>query len=239
MPGSISAIREELREHADPERAANTQRYFKTGPGEYGEGDILIGVRVPDSRRVVRANRGLPLADCLELLAGEVHEERFVALLLMVQLYADSPDDRGEIYDAYLANTDRINNWDLVDTSCRDIVGLHLLGRSREPLYELAGSEDVWERRIAIISTSAFIREGDLDDTLAITELLIDDDHDLIHKACGWMLREAGKRDRDRLVSFLEAHAPVMPRTMLRYAIERFEPTERRRLMDIPRAEAG
>ncbi len=235
MSGRVSAIREELHAIAEPDRVPGLLRFFKTGPGEYGEGDVFIGVRVPGCRRVARANRGLPLADCLALLASEVHEERLVALLLMVQLYADEPAARQEVYDAYLASTGRIDNWDLVDVSCRDIVGLHLLERSREPLYELAGSADLWERRIAIVATSAFIRVGELDDTFALSAALIGDRHDLIHKACGWMLREAGKVDEPRLVAFLEAHAPAMPRTMLRYAIERLSDDERRRLMAIPR----
>ncbi len=234
MASAISAIREELRELAEPDRVGDLQRFFKTGPGEYGEGDVFIGVRVPACRRVVKAHRGLPLADCLELLGSEVHEERLVALLLMVQLYADSPGDRRAIFDAYLAATTRINNWDLVDVSSRDIVGVHLLERSRRPLYRLANSDNPWERRIAIVSTYAFIRDGDLDETFAISEALLGDEHDLTHKACGWMLREAGKRDAGRLTRFIETHAAVMPRTMLRYAIERFDATERRRLLDLP-----
>ncbi len=236
MADPIPAIREELRRLAEPDRVPDLQRFFKTGPGEYGDGDVFIGVRVPACRQVVRANRGLPLAACLELLESEVHEERLVALLLMVQLYADSPEDREAVYGAYLANTAQIDNWDLVDASSRDIVGAHLLERSREPLYRLASSRDLWERRIAIVSTSAFIRVGDLDDTFGITEALLGDDHDLLHKACGWMLREAGKRDPARLTRFIETHAAVMPRTMLRYAIERFDPAERRRLIDLPLA---
>ena len=189
---------------------------------------------MPGCRRVARANRDLPLADCLALLASGIHEDRLVALLLMVQLYADEPAARQDVFDAYLASTDRIDNWDLVDVSCRDIVGLHLLERPRDPLYELAGSADLWERRIAIVSTGAFIRAGELDDTFALSERLLGDEHDLIHKACGWMLREAGKVDEPRLVDFLEAHAPAMPRTMLRYAIELLGDGERRRLMAVP-----
>ena len=181
----IETIRKEIKRLADPEKAKILQRFFKTGAGEYGEGDVFIGVRVPACRRVVRVNRGLPLADCLALLESEIHEERLVALLLMVQLYADSPTARDGVYDAYLANTGWINNWDLVDASSRDIVGIHLLDRPRAPLYALAASEDLWERRIAIVSTYAFIREGDLDDTFTISEVLLGDAHDLMHKACG------------------------------------------------------
>jgi 3-methyladenine DNA glycosylase AlkD len=233
VAASVSAIRAELREVADPDRATHTLRYFKTGPGEYGEGDAFIGVRVPDCRAVVRANRDLPLTGALELLGSEIHEERLVALLLMVVRYGRHPQERRDVYRAYLANTDRINNWDLVDASCRDIVGVHLLARPRTRLYELAHSDSLWERRIAIVSTSAFIREDDLDDTFAICRLLLRDREDLIHKACGWMLREAGKRDERRMVAFIEQLAPEMPRTMLRYAIERLPKGERQRLMAI------
>lgn len=207
------------------------QRFFKTGVGEYGEGDVLIGVRVPGCRRVARAHRDLSLDGAVELLASAVHEERLVALLIMVERYRRDPASHESVYDSYLANTGRIDNWDLVDVSCRDIVGLHLLERSRAPLRELAGSGSVWERRIAIVSTYAFIREGQLDDTFAIAELLLDDRHDLIHKATGWMLREAGKRDEPRLIAWLDEQAATMPRTMLRYAIERLGEPDRRRLM--------
>lgn len=238
MADELSAIREELRDAAEPDRVADLQRFFKTGPGGYGEGDTFIGVRVPACRRVVRAHRGLPLDDCLRLLESPVHEERLVGLLLMVHLFESDPERRRDVYDAYLAHTGRIDNWDLVDLSCPRIVGTFLLDRSRRPLYRLARSELIWERRIAIVSTMALIAAGELDDTFAISERLLDDDHDLIHKACGWMLREAGKRDEERLVAFVGEHAPVMPRVMLRYAIERLDPKTRARLMAIPRATA-
>ncbi len=237
MADELSAIREELREAAEPDRVPDLQRFFKTGPGGYGEGDTFIGVRVPACRRVVRAHRGLSLPGSLRLLESPIHEERLVALLLMVDLFESDPGSRRDVYEAYLASTGRIDNWDLVDASCPRIVGTYLLDRSRRPLYGLARSRSLWERRIAIISTLALIGAGDLDDTFAISERLLGDDHDLIHKACGWMLREAGKRDEERLVAFLGEHAPAMPRTMLRYAIERLDPATRARLMAIPRAD--
>ncbi|MFN8113330.1 MAG: DNA alkylation repair protein [Solirubrobacterales bacterium] len=236
MADELSAIREELREVAEPDRVPDLQRFFQTGPGGYGEGDVFIGVRVPACRRVVRAHRGLPRPDCLRLLESPIHEERLVALLLLVHLYESDPKQRRAVYEAYLASTDRIDNWDLVDASCPRIVGARLLDRSRRPLYGLARSESLWERRIAIVSTLALIAAGDLDDTFAISEQLLGDRQDLIHKACGWMLREAGKRDEARLVAFIEENAPAMPRTMLRYAIERFAPDVRARLMAIPRS---
>ncbi len=236
MADELSAIRDELRAVAEPERVPILQKFFQTGPGGYGEGDTFIGVRVPACRRVVRSHRGLPLPDCLRLLASPIHEERLAALLLMVDLFETDERQRQAIYDAYLESTDRIDNWDLVDTSCPGIVGAHLLDRPRRPLYELAVSESLWERRIAIVSTLTLIRAGDLDDTFALSERLLGDREDLIHKACGWMLREAGKRDEPRLVRHLERQAAAMPRTMLRYAIERLDPATRTRLMAIPRA---
>ncbi|MCB0876607.1 MAG: DNA alkylation repair protein [Solirubrobacterales bacterium] len=235
MAGEVSAIREELRAAAEPDRVPDLQRFFRTGPGGYGEGDVFIGVRVPACRRIARRHRGLPLADCLRLLRSEVHEERLVALVLLVDRFESGPEHRREVYDAYLASTSCIDNWDLVDVSCPRIVGAYLLDRQRDPLYRLAGSGSVWERRIAIVSTQALIRAGELDDTFALSERLLGDSHDLIHKACGWMLREAGKRDPDRLVRFVTEHAPAMPRTMLRYAIERLDLPTRERLMAIPR----
>jgi 3-methyladenine DNA glycosylase AlkD len=235
MADDVSAIREELRDAAEPDRVPGLQRFFRTGPGEYGEGDVFIGVRVPACRRIARRHRGLPLADCLRLLQSEIHEERLVALVLMVDLFESDPEHRREVYDAYLASTRRIDNWDLVDVSCPRIVGAHLLERPRDPLYRLAASPSLWDRRIAIVSTQMLIRAGELDDTDALAERLLGDRHDLIHKACGWMLREAGKRDTDRLVAFVEDHAAVMPRTMLRYAIERLDADTRARLMAIPR----
>jgi 3-methyladenine DNA glycosylase AlkD len=221
-----------LERHATQHDAVFLQGYFKTGPGEYGEGDVFIGVRVPQVRSVAKAFRGMALAEALELLKSPIHEIRLLGLLIMVQRYEKGTDaDRAAVYEAYLSSTDRINNWDLVDLSSHEIVGAHLLTRSRRPLYRLAGSRNVWERRIAIVSTHAFIRNRDFDDTLAIAERLMMDRHDLIHKACGWMLREVGKRDEARLKAFLDRHCKSLPRTMLRYAIERLTGAEKARYM--------
>jgi 3-methyladenine DNA glycosylase AlkD len=219
----IPRVVSRLREFADRERAKFHLRFFKTAPGEYGEGDRFLGIRVPDLRRVAREFRSLSLKDVEKLLASRWHEERLLALVILVDQYERGSDaEREAIYRLYLASTDRINNWDLVDASAPQIVGAHLLHRDRRVLYRLAKSRSVWERRIAIIATARFIRSGQFDDTFAIVAGLLDDEHDLIHKAAGWMLREIGKRNREAEERFLRKHASRMPRTMLRYAIERF-----------------
>lgn len=212
-----------------PERARVNLSFFKTGEGEYGHGDRFVGVTTPDLRRVAAMCRDLPEHETLELLWSPIHEERLLALLLFVRRYerGDEEDRRG-VYARYLANTGCVNNWDLVDASAPGIVGAHLISRSRRPLLRLAASADLWERRIAIVATFAFIRRGEFDDTLAVTERLMGDRHDLIHKACGWMLREVGKRDEPLLESYLAERYGTMPRTMLRYAIERFPEARRR-----------
>jgi 3-methyladenine DNA glycosylase AlkD len=225
---SLEALRSELREHVEPGRAAVVAPYLGLKPGGYGEGDVCLGVRVPDVRRVARNHRDLPVDELAELLRSEVHEERLAALILLVRRYPSEPE---RIYDLYLASTAYINNWDLIDGSAPHIVGAHLLERPREVLYRLVESESVWERRIAVLATFAFIRAGQYVDTLALCERLLGDDHDLIHKATGWMLREVGNRDRATMVAFVERHRAEMPRTMLRYAIEKLEPAERARLM--------
>ena len=220
----------ELARIASAETAAQLQRYFKTGPGEYGEGDIFIGVRVPAVRRVTRRFRDLSEADIDVLLDSDVHEHRFAALQLLVWRYASEPE---RVVGQFLGamQRGRINNWDLVDSSAEYILGPWLFDRDRSLLIELAASDDVWERRIAIITTFGFIRRGDASTTLEIAGLLIGDRHDLIHKAVGWMLREVGKRvDAGILAAFLEENAHRMPRTMLSYAIEHLEPAERARL---------
>jgi 3-methyladenine DNA glycosylase AlkD len=234
MSEEVSAIRAELRAAAEPDRVGELLRFFKTGPGEYGEGDVFLGVRLGPCRAVVKAHRDAPLEVALGLLDSRVHEERLVGVLLMVERYRRHPEEREDVYRAYLGSTEHVDNWDLVDASAPGIVGRHLLDRPRGRLYELARSGSLWDRRIAIIATLAFIREGQLDDTFAISELLLGDREDLIHKACGWALREAGKRDEPRLVAFLERHVAAMPRTTFRYAIERLAPEERIRLMALP-----
>ncbi len=220
---TLDDVRARLREHADPEDAHGARRYFKTGPGEYGEGDVFIGVRVPALRRLAKELRALPPGDAAALLRSPVHEERLLALLVLVGAYAGGDDAlRGRIFQLYLANTRFINNWDLVDSSAADVVGAHLHGGDRSLLDRLAASDSVWERRITIIATLHYIRRGEFADTLRVAALLLHDRHDLIHKAVGWMLREVGKRDREAEEAFLREHCRAMPRTMLRYATERF-----------------
>jgi 3-methyladenine DNA glycosylase AlkD len=228
-------VRKELKSMAEPEKAAILQRFFKTGPSQYGEGDIFIGVMVPQSRQVAKKFNQLPLGEVRTLLYSRVHEERLVALLILAWRYssASSSREKEEIVKFYLDHIKRVNNWDLVDLSAPNILGAHLVDRDgrRRLLYRLAGSENVWERRVAIVATHHFIRNGDFSDTLKIAEMLLQDRHDLIHKAVGWMLREVGKRDAAAEEEFLEKHCSVMPRTMLRYAIERLSERKRRRYM--------
>jgi 3-methyladenine DNA glycosylase AlkD len=231
---SVGEIQKTLRALGDAEYAIHSQRFFKTSKGEYGEGDRFLGIRVPVIRQQVRALRGLPIAQTLKLLNSRWHEERLFALLMMVDAFnRGDKNDRREIYRRYLDNTQYINNWDLVDLSAHHIVGGWLVDHSRKPLYSLAASKSLWERRIAIIATFNLIRQNDFDDALAIAQRLLNDGHDLIHKAVGWMLREIGKRDVGVEKAFLDKHAATMPRTMLRYSIERFPPGERHRYMNM------
>jgi 3-methyladenine DNA glycosylase AlkD len=226
---SLRAIRAALRAEANADDAVHLQRFFKTGPGEYAEGDRFLGVRVPATRRIARAHRSLPLDDTLSLLRAQWHEERLLALLLLVDAHSRGTDgDRAAIYDAYLAHTRYIDNWDLVDSSAAQIVGPHVLPNATGPLEQLARSQNLWERRIAIIATLHWIRAGEFAPTMRIAETLLHDSHDLIHKAVGWMLREVGNRSRPVEEAFLQTHCRAMPRTMLRYAIEKFpEPLRR------------
>jgi len=229
---SLEAARDALRGYADKSDAEFLRRYFKTGPGQYGEGDRFIGVRVPATRRVARRFCNLPLAETLVLLRSAIHEERLLALIILTEQYLrGAPEEQEEIYREYLNHTRFINNWDLVDTSAERIVGAHLRERSRRPLYRLARSKLLWERRIAVMATFHFIRNGEFGETVKIAGMLLADPEDLIHKAAGWMLREVGKRDRDVEESFLREHYRRMPRTMLRYAIEKFPEDLRRRYL--------
>lgn len=221
-----------LRSLSSPKDAAFLAGFFKTGPGQYGEGDVFIGVRVPVIRKVAKDFKGLPLPEVECLLHSPIHEERLTALVILVMQAAKADaKTRKQIYDLYLANTKFINNWDLVDVSAPQIVGAYLEGKSRKPLYRLAKSSWLWDRRLSILATFHFIRQADLDDTLKIAEMLLADREDLMHKAVGWMLREVGKRDVAALEDFLGRHCQVMPRTMLRYAIERFPERKRRAYM--------
>ena len=218
-----------LRALGDPEAAAFLARFFKTGPGEYGEGDVFTGVRVPAIRKVAKEFKELPLSETARLLRSKIHDDRLAALIILVlQASKGDAEHRKRICDLYLANTTCVNNWDLVDLSAPQLVGAHLQDKSRKPLYRLAKSPWLWDRRISILATFHFIRQNDFGDTLAIAEMLLGDKEDLIHKAVGWMLREVGKRDQDLLQKFLDKHCGNMPRTMLRYAIERLSPTKRR-----------
>jgi 3-methyladenine DNA glycosylase AlkD len=230
---TLGALRRELRAEADPDDALNLQRFFKTGKGGYGEGDRFLGVRVPVLRRLARGYRDLPATDALTLLRSRWHEERLLALLLLVGLYRrGAAADRQTIFDLYLGHTRYVNNWDLVDSSAKYIVGPHLGPDSTGVLDRLARSPAVWERRIAVLATFHWIDRGEFGPAFRVAELLLSDEHDLIHKAVGWMLREIGKRDRAAEVAFLKAHYTAMPRTMLRYAIEHFSESERRRYLD-------
>lgn len=227
-------VRKELKSMADPDKAAILQRFFKTGPGYYGEGDIFIGVMVPQSRQIAKKFSQLPLREIRTLLYSHVHEERLVALLILAWRYSSSLNsmEKEEIAKFYLEHIKQVNNWDLVDLSAPNILGAHLVDRDdrrRRLLYRLAGSENVWERRIAILATLHFIRNDDFSETLKIAGMMLHDMHDLIHKAVGWMLREVGKRDAAAEEAFLEKYCSVMPRTMLRYAIERLPESKRRR----------
>lgn len=222
-----------FRKLANPKDAANLQRFFKTGPGEYGEGDRFLGVRVPVIRQTAKQHRGTSITQCLRLLRSPFHEERLLALFLLIDAFSRGDEAvKKNVYSLYMANTRFINNWDLVDLSAHHIVGARLRERSRAPLLKLARSKDLWERRIAILATFHYINRNDFDDALRIAEILRDDDEDLIHKAVGWMLREVGKRDQRVEEAFLKEHYRGMPRTMLRYAIERFPERKRRQYLD-------
>jgi 3-methyladenine DNA glycosylase AlkD len=221
-------ILNELLELGDPERASHSQRFFKTGKGEYGEGDIFLGIKVPHLRALAKRHKQANRLDALELLHSKYHEARLTALFLLVNLYnhADASEKK-QIYEDYLKNIPYINNWDLVDSSALQIVGHYLFDKERSHLEILARSKDLWERRVAIISSYYFIRQYEFQDTLTLAEILLHDQEDLIHKAVGWMLREVGNKSRPTEETFLQKHYLSMPRTMLRYAIEKF-PEERR-----------
>lgn len=228
LVATTGQIEKALRREGSAEHAAVMQRFFKTGPGEYGEGDLFVGVKVPRIRKIAKQHRDTDIGQIEELLESPIHEVRLCALFIMnLQFERGGRKQQAALYKLYVRKRKRINNWDLVDGSAHRIVGPYLETRSRAPLYKWAHSKHLWTRRIAIMSTLHFIKHGDFDDTLAISELLLRDEHDLIHKAVGWMLREVGNRDRLTEEGFLKANYREMPRTMLRYAIERFP--ERRR----------
>ena len=230
----MNLLYKELSAKADPSQVSGLSRFFKTGQGQYGEGDKFLGIKVPVTRDVVkRCWNKVGFEEIEECLDSEYHEARLAALLTLVQVFSHSkknPVKQKECIDFYLAHTGRINNWDLVDLSCYPLLGEWLLDKDRSILYSLArDGKTIWEQRIGIVSTMAFIRQGQIEDTFAIADILLHHPHDLIQKAVGWLLREAGKRDKAALVSYLEPRHATMPRTMLRYAIEKFPEEERKK----------
>lgn len=231
---SLEEARRELRKFANKKKAKVLQGFFKTGPGEYAEGEIFLGVGVPDIRQVCAKARNLSIKDVLGLLKSPIHEERLLAVFILISKYTKAEvKEKEKIYNLYLKHTRFINNWDLVDLSAPNIVGAFLSDKNKQPLYKLARSNLIWERRIAILATFYFLKNKKFKETLKISRLLIFDKHDLIHKAAGWMLREIGKRDHLTEELFLDKYSAVMPRTMLRYAIERFSEEKRVRYLKV------
>lgn len=226
-PAGLASLKKDLLRLRNPEKARNLQRFFKTGKGEYGEGDKFFGIVVPEQRKVAKKYSDLTLGDLQELLNSKIHEYRLTALFILVAKFKKA-EKKKEIVDFYLKNTKNINNWDLVDLSAPNIMGEYLINREKGILYMLAKSKNLWERRIAVLATFAFIKKNNFEDSLKIAKILLNDKQDLIHKAVGWMLREVGKRDLKALESFLEKNCKRMPRVMLRYAIEKF-PEEKRK----------
>ena len=232
MKQLTKTITNKLQALSDAEKREIFPKFFKAGKGEYGEGDRFLGVIVPNVRAIAKQHKDISLAEIQELIQSEWHEVRLCALIIMVEKSKKKDEAlRKELFNLYLSQTKRINNWDLVDLSCRFIIGEYLLDKSRDILYHLAQSPLLWDNRIAIVSTYAFIRKGQLEDTYALSDLMMQHPHDLMHKAIGWMLREAGKRNPERLYDYVMSHRADMPRTMLRYAIEKFSPKERAILM--------
>lgn len=228
----LEEIRKELRQLADPDKAKLYQGFFKTGNGQYGEGDIFIGLTVPQTRAVAIKYSNLDIYGIQDLLNSKMHEERLMALLILTHNFQKSDEmQKYKLLSFYLKNTKQINNWDLVDLTAHKIVGSYLEDKPKDILYQLARSNSLWERRISIISTAHFIKNGQFQDTLDIAEILLFDSHDLIHKAVGWMLREVGKKDLAVEEQFLKKHYKKMPRTMLRYAIEKFPENKRQKYL--------
>ncbi len=233
MTHSCNDITAELRTLGNEEKSRHLSSFFKTGEGQYGYGDKFLGIPVPQTRGVAKRHKDTALADAVALLSSEWHEARLCALLIMAEKMKKARnDDARRIFDTYLDNTAHINNWDLVDLSAPYIAGRYLLYKPRDVLYKLAASHLLWDNRIAIVSTYTFIKNNDLDDTFSLAQLLLGHKHDLMHKAVGWMLREAGKRDMARLRAFVDSHWHEMPRTMLRYAIEKYPEDERRSVLE-------
>lgn len=225
----LKRLKQDLQDIANPEKAKTLQRFFKTGKGEYGEGDVFLGINVPEQRKIARRYSDLILKDIQKLISGKIHEYRLTALLILVIKYQKADEaGRRQVFDFYLKNMNHINNWDLVDLSAEKILGDYLIERDKSILYKLVQSDNLWHRRIAIMATFHFIKKGQFDDTLKISRIFLNDSHDLIHKSVGWMLREIGKRDRVAEEKFLKKYYKNMPRTMLRYATERFDENKRK-----------
>ncbi|MBF0100023.1 MAG: DNA alkylation repair protein [Desulfobacterales bacterium] len=228
MSHSVEHVLKILNQMGDPKIAAHSQRFFKTGKGEYAEGDQFLGIRVPVLRKLARDYRDISIDDASQILTSPFHEARLFALILLVNYYKRaSIEEKKCIYESYLDNTQYINNWDLVDSSAEHIVGAYLDNQNKMPLYQLAKSTNMWERRIAMLSTFHYIKKYQFEDALNVCSQLLFDTEDLIHKAVGWMLREIGKRDIDKEEAFLKKYYRQMPRTMLRYAIEKFPEKKR------------
>jgi 3-methyladenine DNA glycosylase AlkD len=230
----LTSLRKELNDEADPEKAKELQRFFKTGKGQYGHGDVFIGIKVPVLRKIAKKNNDICMSDVIVLLRSRIHEERLIALIILVSWFEKKDEGTKEkIFSIYMDNTESINNWDLVDISAPRIVGAFLVNKKRDILYSMAASESLWEKRISIIATLYFIKKGQYKDTLKISRMLITEEHDLIHKAVGWMLREVGKNcSKEILTGFLKRYYKKMPRTMLRYSIERFPPEVRKKYLN-------
>ncbi len=224
----LAELRTELKNEANDKQAVVLQRFFKTGKGQYGEGDIFYGIKVPVQRKIARKHNDISFGEIQELLKSPIHEERLVSLFILIDQYSKADDKTKDyIFNFYLENTKNINNWDLVDLSAPKIVGAHLLTRDKDILFDLARSSDIWKKRIAVLATYTFIRNLQFDMTFRIAEILLNDKHDLIHKGVGWMLREVGNKNLQSEEVFLKKYYKQMPRTMLRYAIEKF-PEEKR-----------
>ena len=225
---TLQSLKEELKTLENKEKAKTLQKFFKTSHGQYGEGDIFLGITVPESRKLAKKYSNVSFDDINNLLQSKIHEERLIALLILVNNYQKTDEKtKDKIYNFYLSNSKRINNWDLVDLTADKIIGHYLINRNKEILYKLAKSNNLWERRISIISTFHFIKNNQFQETLKISQILLNDKHDLIHKAVGWMLREIGKRNQPIEEEFLKKNYKSMPRTMLRYAIEKFPEDKR------------
>ena len=223
----------EIQALANKEIAKHSLRFFKTSKGEYGYGDVFLGVRTPQIRLIAKKYIGISTPDMKTLIKSKYHEERLLGLIILVNKYSKAKDEKvkNQLYKIYVSSFKYVNNWDLVDVTCPHVIGKHLMDKERSILYSWARSEDLWTKRIAIVSTHWFIRKNDLDDTFKIAEILLNDEHDLIHKAVGWMLREAGKRDLEKEEIFLKKHYKNMPRTMLRYSIEKFPEPKRQKYL--------